>query len=262
MSVVGLKKMAWCFSQNLAVWRPRGKESCTGALAASAVTDHRTTGTFKPCPKLNHQLLRLGDLADACLLHIATLQPNLSGPVTAMQKTRISSPDTLSTCHPQWMEKITFLKFISMIFSLRVSIKVLLQSGKLTNSACALHQTIFYKPNNHFTQLSTDWIIMSAVTLHWVYSISCPSLKEKKKKHDSWQPTHTPPQMTPASETSSHYVLKIHYLLCMVSLSPNTCSGVDLHVNSPTVHHVVLQRSLIFSVALIPSWASRDKIGW
>ena len=68
-----------------------------------------------------------------------------------------------------------------MIFSLRASIKVLLQSGKLTNSACALHQTIFYKPNNHFTQLSTDWIIMSAVTRHWVYSISCPSLKKKKK---------------------------------------------------------------------------------
>ena len=99
------EKMAWCFSQKLVVWRPSGKDSCTGALAVSAVMDHRTTGTLKPCPRLNHQLLRLGDLADACLLHIATLQPNLSGPVTAMQKTRISSPDTLFTCHPQWMEK-------------------------------------------------------------------------------------------------------------------------------------------------------------
>ena len=35
------EKMAWCLSQKWVVWQPSGKESCTGALAASAVTDHR-----------------------------------------------------------------------------------------------------------------------------------------------------------------------------------------------------------------------------
>lgn len=68
-----------------------------------------------------------------------------------------------------------------MIFSLRVSIKVLLQSGKLTNPACSLYQTSF----TNQTIISRSYQQTDASSHHALSAKHLPSII-KRRKQKAW----------------------------------------------------------------------------